>query len=117
MGPLMPTVVSAKGDSREGEFAQSASESRDGEMFLDRMLVERGPHSILYISFGSIWQPLEPPMFWAFLEVVVEKKIPFILTDLGNHPPLPAHLPSAVSDYGWALCENGSPGNLSCRIP
>ncbi|KAJ7741938.1 hypothetical protein DFH07DRAFT_48842 [Mycena maculata] len=117
IGPLMPPVVSANGDSREGEFAQSASESRDVETFLNRMLVERGPHSVLYISFGSIWQPLEPPKFWAFLEAVVEKKIPFILTDLGSHPPLPAHLQAAVADEALGLLRKWVPQQFILSHP
>ncbi|KAJ6582914.1 hypothetical protein DFH09DRAFT_1144903 [Mycena vulgaris] len=110
LGPLMPAVSSASvGDTQKGEFAQSASDSDDVSVFLDRTLKEKGPHSVLYISFGSIWQPLEPPKFWAFLEAVVEKQIPFILTDLGSHPPLPAHLQAAVADGGLGLLRKWVP--------
>ncbi|KAJ7118685.1 hypothetical protein C8R43DRAFT_1035903 [Mycena crocata] len=121
MGPLMPAVVSAStGATENGEFAQSAPESKDvHNKFLDRMLEEKGTHSVSYISFGSIWQPLEPPKFWVFLETVVEKQIPFILTDLGSHPPLLqlAHLQSAVVEGGLGLLRTWVPHQFILSHP
>ncbi|KAJ7468082.1 hypothetical protein FB451DRAFT_1258033 [Mycena latifolia] len=118
LGPLMPAVASASvGGTQKGEFAQSESEATDVRIFLNRMLQEKGPHSVLYISFGSIWQPLEPPKFWAFLEAVVEKQIPFILTDLGSHPPLPANLQSAVSEGALGLLRKWVPQQFILSHP
>ncbi|KAJ7649300.1 hypothetical protein B0H17DRAFT_1215293 [Mycena rosella] len=118
LGPLMPAVTSASlGATQKGEFAQSESESTDVSLFLDRMFKEKGAHSVLYISFGSIWQPLEPPKFWAFLEAVVEKQIPFILTDLGSHPPLPAHLQSAVAEGALGLLRKWVPQQFILSHP
>ncbi|KAJ7100021.1 hypothetical protein B0H15DRAFT_998830 [Mycena belliarum] len=118
IGPLMPAAAStAVGGTLKGEFAQAESESTDVSKFLERMHKEKGPNSVLYISFGSIWQPLQPPKFWAFLEVVVEKQIPFILTDLGSHPPLPAHLQAAVADGALGLLRKWVPQQFILSHP
>ncbi|KAJ6614616.1 hypothetical protein B0H10DRAFT_2191461 [Mycena sp. CBHHK59/15] len=119
LGPLMPAVKAStiRKPSREGEFAQSESASKDVENFLDRMLAERGKHSVLYISFGSLWQPLEPPKFWAFLEAVVERDIPFILSDLGTHPQLPDHLLAAVAEGGRGLLRQWLPQQFILAHP
>ncbi|KAJ7243728.1 hypothetical protein C8J57DRAFT_1243324 [Mycena rebaudengoi] len=99
LGPLMPgPTEDASQAQRAGEFAQAEDEARDVAAFLERMGRERGKGSVLYISFGSIFQPYEPPKFWAFLEAVVQLGIPFILSNLGTHAPLPPHLLAAVDE-------------------
>jgi hypothetical protein len=46
---------------------------------------------VYQISFGSFWWPAEPEKIWAFLEAVMELKIPFVrfpLTKYGSETRL-----------------------------
>ncbi|KAI9070269.1 glycosyltransferase family 1 protein [Trametes sanguinea] len=48
--------------------------------FMDEQLAAHGEHSVLYVSFGSLFWPQDPAKLTAALEVLVEQKIPFIMS-------------------------------------
>ena len=81
----------------ETEVARQTSEVfRGAEKFLDAALEKYGENSVVYvsiwltinnektekriiqISFGSEHWTTTPEMFWAFLEVLLELKVPFV---------------------------------------
>ncbi|KAJ7263480.1 hypothetical protein C8J57DRAFT_1629583, partial [Mycena rebaudengoi] len=73
-GPLLPVNYGSDGIS-------SAVSPRDGDIkaFLDTMLVEHGPKSTLFISFGTIFWPTVEEHHEELVDVLIEKKFPFIL--------------------------------------
>lgn len=93
VGPLFPLGEGAAA----GERLQSDKPS-EIEQFLEATLESHGPKSLLYvchssslfqyvrlifcvcsqIAFGSLYWSTEPEKIWAFLDVVMEKKIPFV---------------------------------------
>lgn len=101
-GPLVPEGANADSGEKAGSPVALQIQA-----FLDRQLQEKGKHSVLYvglrdrdrlpryrthsklqISFGSMFFPLNPEVFAAFLETVMEQKIPFVSTTLPNHDVL-----------------------------
>lgn len=101
-GPLVPEGANADSGEKAGSPVALQIQT-----FLDRQLQEKGQHSVLYvslrdcggslnygtnaklqISFGSMFFPLNPEVFAAFLETVMEQKIPFVSTIHSNHNSL-----------------------------
>lgn len=83
--------------------------------FLEKALETDGPNSLLYvccnfnthvlealnlfflqISFGSVFWSTQPEKIWAFLDVVIERKIPFVCQR--RFTPVPMSQPVHYSD-------------------
>ena len=93
VGPLLTTSSHAL----DVEKRQS-DRATDIEKFLNSSLVTHGPQSLVYvrlctktcgaspytpsqISFGSIFWSTEPEKIWTFLDVLIERHIPFVRDD------------------------------------
>ncbi|KAJ6582917.1 hypothetical protein DFH09DRAFT_1144915 [Mycena vulgaris] len=114
LGPIMPDSIS----SRQREFSQCQElDSTVIQSFLDRMLSDHGENSVLYISFGSILPPLEPEKFWIFVDAVVEKGVPFILSDASGTASLPDRVLAAVSEGGIGLLRKWLPQQFILSHP
>ncbi|KAI9070271.1 glycosyltransferase family 1 protein [Trametes sanguinea] len=72
-GPL----IAARYPSLSGTDAKGAEESL---RFMDRQHKEHGERSVVYISFGSLFWPQDPAKLTAALDVVIEQKVPFIMS-------------------------------------
>ncbi|OSC96929.1 glycosyltransferase family 1 protein [Trametes coccinea BRFM310] len=48
--------------------------------FMDRQLQEHGERSVIYISFGSLFWPQDPAKLTTALDVLIEQKVPFIMS-------------------------------------
>ncbi|KAI9070270.1 glycosyltransferase family 1 protein [Trametes sanguinea] len=72
-GPL----IAARHPVPSPSDAKGAEESL---RFMDRQLKERGERSVIYVSFGSLFWPLDPEKLTAALDVLIEQKIPFIMS-------------------------------------
>lgn len=106
VGPLIPD--SGKSGAIAGETKQSA----DGNIindFLDKTLKSHGEKSLLYISFGSIFWSLQPEKIWVFLDAVMERKIPFIMSHASPLAIIPDHVAEKVKEYGDGLLTKWSP--------
>ncbi|THH23192.1 hypothetical protein EUX98_g7990 [Antrodiella citrinella] len=77
VGPLATSANTQ--EAIANEEAQS-EKSADIKKFLDKTLKEHGEHSAIYISFGSKFWPFDTARLEAFVDVLLEKKIPFILS-------------------------------------
>ncbi|CDO69246.1 Glycosyltransferase Family 1 protein [Trametes cinnabarina] len=91
IGPLQPSGTQA---AIVYEKAQ-APQIREIETFLDNTLRNFGERSLLYISFGSMfWPVVAPENLWTFLDVVMDLKIPFLLSHVSPF----AIIPGTVKD-------------------
>ncbi|KAI0775764.1 UDP-Glycosyltransferase/glycogen phosphorylase [Trametes elegans] len=111
-GPLIPDGKKADaGEESESPFAQQI------QAFLDRELQERGEKSVLYISFGSMLFPQKPEVFAAFLEVAMEKNIPFIVSHPSPFAVFSDELKQKVTDYEHGLFSPWSPQQTLLHHP
>ncbi|CDO77372.1 hypothetical protein BN946_scf184787.g21 [Trametes cinnabarina] len=126
-GPLIP----ARHPAPPAGDARGAQESMQ---FLERQLEERGVRSVIYVSFGSQYWPQDPAKLAAALDLLVEQKIPFIMSRpsaaaklsddliqrlsgnpdiyLGNWLPQQAILDHPAT--GWCLTHGGHNTVLEC---
>ncbi|RDX50090.1 UDP-Glycosyltransferase/glycogen phosphorylase [Lentinus brumalis] len=101
-----------------GEKIQS-KEADQIETFLDNALKTSGEKSLLYISFGSLYWPMndDSEKLWAFLDVVMERNLHFIMT----HASPFAHVPDAVKEkvqtYGKGILSPWAPQQLILGHP
>ncbi|KAK7682539.1 hypothetical protein QCA50_014339 [Cerrena zonata] len=103
-GPLLPTGESAA--AGEGKQSEKAAEIT---RFLQKTLETDGPNSLLYISFGSLFWPSDAGKIWAFLDVVMERKLPFILSHASPFCVMPDEIIAKVNAYGKGLLSKWSP--------
>ncbi|KAH9925919.1 UDP-Glycosyltransferase/glycogen phosphorylase [Epithele typhae] len=113
-GPLLPP---ASKTSVANEKIQSP-EGAEIEAFLGEMLSRSGEHSLLYISFGSVFFPVKTPeKLWAFLEVVVELNIPFIMSAASPFCVVPEEVKEKVKSYGKGLISTWTPQQMILDHP
>ncbi|KAM5530978.1 hypothetical protein V8D89_015360 [Ganoderma adspersum] len=105
-GPLIPS----------GEQATAAEQrsSQDGDSiinFLDKHVASRGERSVIYITFGSVFWPKAPAKVWAVLDVIMERKIPFVMSHASPMPlaVIPKVMKSKIAAYGDAIVSNWVP--------
>ncbi|OJT07393.1 UDP-glycosyltransferase 87A1 [Trametes pubescens] len=111
-GPLMPDGANADaGEKTASPVGQQI------HAFLDRQMQEKGKHSVLYISFGSMFFPLNPEVFAAFLEVVMEQKIPFIVSHPSPFAVFSDELKKKVEEYGNGFFSPWSPQQTVLNHP
>ncbi|THH28048.1 hypothetical protein EUX98_g6129, partial [Antrodiella citrinella] len=77
IGPLAISTTTQQAMSNEE--AQS-EKSADIKNFLDNALSKHKAHSVIYISFGSNFWPFEPAKLEMFIDIILEKNMPFILS-------------------------------------
>ncbi|KAH9914503.1 UDP-Glycosyltransferase/glycogen phosphorylase [Epithele typhae] len=106
-GPLLPTA------SKATAAANEKSQSTEGaaiQQLLDDTLARSGPQSLLYISFGSMFWPVgSPEKVWAFLDVVMEKDIPFIMSHASPMAVVPDEVKTKVQAYGKGILSPWAP--------
>ncbi|KAI0674843.1 UDP-Glycosyltransferase/glycogen phosphorylase [Trametes maxima] len=113
-GPLLPPQSTA---ASENEKKQSKV-ATEIEEFLESTLKTSGEKSLLYISFGSIFWPVKTPeKLWAALDVVMEKKIPFILSHGSPMAVVPDEIKEKVKAYGKGLLSPWSPQQTILEHP
>ncbi|KAH9851061.1 UDP-Glycosyltransferase/glycogen phosphorylase [Lenzites betulinus] len=113
-GPLLPPG-SATATANE---KQQSKESVQIQEFLDKTLKTDGEKSLLYISFGSMfWPVLTPEKVWAFLDVVMELNIPFILSHASPMAVVPEEVKEKVKAYGRGVLSPWSPQQTILEHP
>ncbi|OCH85811.1 UDP-Glycosyltransferase/glycogen phosphorylase [Obba rivulosa] len=103
-GPLLP------------EEGQSMSKEKDSsekgaaiEKFLNTALQMHGPKSLVYISFGTFWWSPQPDKIWKFLDVLMDMKIPFIMSHASPLAAVPDAVRQKVEASGLGLLSPWSP--------
>ncbi|KAI0633620.1 UDP-Glycosyltransferase/glycogen phosphorylase [Trametes polyzona] len=113
-GPLLPPRSSV---AVEKEKQQSAQGTKIQE-FLDSTLKTSGEKSLLYISFGSVFWPFSAPeKMWVFLEVVMERNIPFILSHASPLAAIPDDIKTKVEAYGKGCLSTWTPQQTILEHP
>ncbi|KAI0644664.1 UDP-Glycosyltransferase/glycogen phosphorylase [Trametes meyenii] len=113
-GPLLPPP-SATASENEKKQSKVATEI---EEFLEVTLKTSGEKSLLYISFGSIFWPVKTPeKLWAFVDVIIEKDIPFILSHGSPFATVPDEIKEKVKKYGKGLLSPWSPQQMILGHP
>ncbi|KAI0071139.1 UDP-Glycosyltransferase/glycogen phosphorylase [Panus rudis PR-1116 ss-1] len=107
VGPLLPTTTKPQEVFGEQKQSQDAAEIMS---FLENTLEEHGAKSLLYFSLGTFWWPTtEPEKAWAFLDVVMQKNIPFIMSVASPLAVIPEEVTRKVKDYGKGILSRWSP--------
>ncbi|KAI0353321.1 UDP-Glycosyltransferase/glycogen phosphorylase [Trametes cingulata] len=113
-GPLLPARSAT---STENEKKQS-KEAVEIQEFLDATLKSAGEKSLLYLSFGSVFWPVKTPeKIWAFLDVVMELNIPFILSHASPMAVVPEEVKQKVKDYGKGVLSAWTPQQTILEHP
>ncbi|KAJ3006283.1 hypothetical protein NUW54_g3995 [Trametes sanguinea] len=124
-GPLLPG-----GSNAGSNEAKQSTKGAEIVEFLDTTLKTLGAKSLLYvrdqlfeyeqgISFGSIfWPAKSPEKLWAFLDVVMELNIPFILSHASPFAgAIPDEIVDKVKAYGKGLLSQWSPQQTILEHP
>ncbi|KAI1794170.1 UDP-Glycosyltransferase/glycogen phosphorylase [Ganoderma leucocontextum] len=105
-GPLIPSGEQAAAAEQRG--------SQNGDSiigFLDRHAASHGEKSVIYITFGSVFWPKDPAKVWAVLDVIMEKKIPFVMSHASPMPwaVIPEDMKNKIAAYGDAIVSSWVP--------
>ncbi|KAI5117418.1 hypothetical protein M0805_004050, partial [Coniferiporia weirii] len=106
-----PMAVSIDATSLEREKAQSPL-AGEVDTFLNKALEKFGRHSVVYISFGSIWWSSEPEKVWAVLDVLIELQIPFVFSHASPFAAVPEEVKQKVTASGLGLMSSWLPQQL-----
>ncbi|KAI0760255.1 UDP-Glycosyltransferase/glycogen phosphorylase [Fomes fomentarius] len=110
VGPLLPAASKAAAASKERKLS---SESDGIQTFLDDTLKSCGEQSLVYISFGSmLWPAKSPEKIWAFVDVLTELNIPFILSTASPTAVVSDEIKAKVKAYGKGLLSPWTPQQL-----
>ncbi|EIW63123.1 UDP-Glycosyltransferase/glycogen phosphorylase [Trametes versicolor FP-101664 SS1] len=113
-GPLLPP----KSATAKAKEQQQSKEATEISAFLDTTLKTSGKKSLLYISFGSIFWPIKSPeTIWAFLDVVMERNIPFIMSHASPLATVPDEVKEKVKAYGKGIMSPWSPQQTILEHP
>ncbi|KAH8085451.1 UDP-Glycosyltransferase/glycogen phosphorylase [Cristinia sonorae] len=106
IGPLLPSTTSEKAKSGEESLSESSAAIKT---FMDETLKKNGEHSMLYISFGSAFWPQDFAKVEAFVDVLIEKKVPFIFSHGSPAAQLTDAFKEKVGKSGVGLLSPWSP--------
>ncbi|KIJ28143.1 glycosyltransferase family 1 protein [Sphaerobolus stellatus SS14] len=104
VGPLLDDVVS------KNEMATS-DKGFEIKEFLEKTLREHGKHSLIYISFGSIWWP-DVDHICGVLDVLIEQKVPFIFAYGSEAVPVLDRITEKVQEAAIGLLSTWAPQQL-----
>ncbi|THG95648.1 hypothetical protein EW026_g6040 [Hermanssonia centrifuga] len=105
VGPMLPPPGE---NAASNEKKQSAS-SGEIDKFMEQTLKTHGKQSLIYISFGSVYWSMQPEKIWTFLDVLVEKNIPFILSHGSPFAKIPDPIKEKIKASGLGLLSPWSP--------
>ncbi|KAH9889844.1 UDP-Glycosyltransferase/glycogen phosphorylase [Cubamyces lactineus] len=106
-GPLIPSAT--RPISRTSQAHGEGDEGRTVMAFLDKQLAARGEKSVIYISFGSMFWPMDPAKLLAALEVLMQKNIPFLMTRPSPFAHIPDEFMNKLATYPGAHVANWVP--------
>ncbi|KAI0633610.1 UDP-Glycosyltransferase/glycogen phosphorylase [Trametes polyzona] len=113
VGPLLPPSTQAAVHEKK-----LSAEAEEIQALLDNTLRTSGKHSLLYISFGSMfWPAKSPEKIWAVLDVVMELNIPFILSSASPVAVVPDEVHAKVKAYSKGIISPWTPQQLILDHP
>ncbi|KAI1785433.1 UDP-Glycosyltransferase/glycogen phosphorylase [Ganoderma leucocontextum] len=106
-GPSLPSASKAMATMHEMDESDSSEEVKG---FLDATLARSGENTLLYISFGSLFWPVKnPEALWAVLDAIMERGMPFILSQGSPLAVIPDDMKAKVKAYGQGLLTSWTP--------
>ncbi|KAG6905401.1 hypothetical protein DXG01_002966, partial [Tephrocybe rancida] len=92
IGPLLPFVGASSSSDVDNQNSDVAA-------FLDDVLHKHGKHSLVFISFGSMFMfwPSNPGHIEEIIDALIEKKTPFV--SLVSSYPISEDLKSSLADF------------------
>ncbi|EIW63121.1 UDP-Glycosyltransferase/glycogen phosphorylase [Trametes versicolor FP-101664 SS1] len=111
-GPLLPSGSQAATNEKK-----LSAEAEEIQTLLDTTLKTSGEHSLLYISFGSIFWPKAPEKLYAVLDVVMELGIPFILSHASPFAVVPDDIREKAKAYGKGIISAWTPQQMILDHP
>ncbi|GJE88818.1 glycosyltransferase family 1 protein [Phanerochaete sordida] len=112
LGPLMP--MTKRSDAADAAQAAQSPEIVD---FLQNALQKHGERSMVYMSFGTFFWTAHPEKAWAFLDVLMEKKIPFIMSHASQLAHVPDEVKAKVKASGTGLLVPWAPQQAILEHP
>ncbi|KAJ3487391.1 hypothetical protein NLI96_g3558 [Meripilus lineatus] len=106
LGPLLPALNDPKVSAEEKSISANGQEISD---FMDSVLKSHGPQSMVYMAFGSIFWSVEPEKIWAFVDVLIEKKIPFVMSHASPFASVPDSMKEKVEKSGLGILSKFTP--------
>ncbi|RDX50057.1 UDP-Glycosyltransferase/glycogen phosphorylase [Lentinus brumalis] len=114
-GPLLPSASKKTANECEKKLSKESAEIQE---FLEKTLKTSGEKSLIYISLGSIFWPVKTPeKMWAFLDVIMELKKPFILSHASPFASIPNEIREKVKAYGKGVLSPWTPQQLILDHP
>ncbi|KAE9394857.1 hypothetical protein BT96DRAFT_827135, partial [Gymnopus androsaceus JB14] len=98
---------------------KSAKSDTDKQVveFLDRVQQDFGKKSLIYISFGTLFFPLNPEKIWAVFEELIDSKTPFIFTHPSGYAVIPEEIKAKIANSGCGMEVNWAPQELILSHP
>ncbi|KAH9893517.1 UDP-Glycosyltransferase/glycogen phosphorylase [Cubamyces lactineus] len=102
-----PLITSAQQPCSPSLFV--GEDSADIKAFLDRQLAHRGENSVLLISFGSMFWPMDSTKLFAVLTVLIEQKVSFLMTRPSPYAQISDEILAKLQAYEDAFIANWIP--------
>ncbi|GJE92138.1 glycosyltransferase family 1 protein [Phanerochaete sordida] len=112
LGPLL----SEAGDEAVVE-SKEIEKSPEIAGFLKNALEKHGERSLVYISFGTAYWTTKPEQVWTFLDILMEKNIPFIMALASPFCSLPDEVAAKVKASGTGLIVPWAPQQALLEHP
>ncbi|KAJ7454822.1 UDP-Glycosyltransferase/glycogen phosphorylase [Mycena latifolia] len=110
VGPLLPLKSSAAA-------SQIGENDTMFKAFLDGMLAQYGEHSVIFISFGTVFWPTVHEYVDELVEALLEKKAPFILCHASPFAKTSEELSEKIKNSGLGMLTKWSPQQFILNHP
>lgn len=112
LGPLLPET------RREAEVERmELSKSPEIASFMENVLQKHGRRSMVYVSFGTVFWTTQPDMVWTFLDVLMDRNIPFIMAQASPFCQFPEEVAAKVKASGIGLITPWAPQQAILEHP
>ncbi|KAI8996244.1 hypothetical protein BD414DRAFT_558148 [Trametes punicea] len=114
----VPVDQPAHGSQGTPDGARPEEDGQRGVLrFLDEQLKAHGARSVIYVSFGSMFWPLDTAKLVAALEVLMEQTVPFVLTRPSPFASIPEAAMERLAQYDGAFVANWVPQQAVLNHP
>ncbi|GJE92136.1 glycosyltransferase family 1 protein [Phanerochaete sordida] len=113
LGLLMPeTSVGEEADAK-----REIEKSPEIASFMDGVLQKHGECSLVYISFGSVYWTTKPEHVWIFLDILMERNLPFIMARASPFSVIPEEVTAKIKASGIGLVAPWAPQQAILEHP
>ncbi|OSD07192.1 glycosyltransferase family 1 protein [Trametes coccinea BRFM310] len=122
-GPLIANAESGTSSQRKQSAQDTADDlpAEHGQQgvldFMDAQLKARGERSVMYVSFGSMFWPLDPAKLLVALEVLMEQNVPFVITRPSPFAQIPDDFMKKLEEYGQVYIADWVPQQALLHHP